>query len=460
MERHKLSKSAYIRGLQCTKSLYLNKKRPFLRDKLSAEQRAKFKRGHAIGDKAHQLFPGGINLAPKTPFQYPQAVKKTAEALENNTPVIYEASFQHHKTLVALDILTFNNGKYYAWEVKSSLGISDTYINDAALQYWVITHSGIQLKDFSLITVNPDYTLQEPFVADDYFIKTSVLDRILPLQDAIEARIDNFLDLLEEKHSPRKKIGPQCNSPYPCDFQRLCWKKVPEHSVFDLLHLDEISKFRLYHKGIEAPGDIPFETLENDLLKKEITFHLKDIPYADKEIADLLKNAPDILFFTAIKPAFPLFRGMKPYTQFPVLAAFKNKTGISTEIFSTPDEGHQYLKEKLQGEYPLLVMGDLQECKSKNIFSVSELLQEQKVFLPELKGTTDIDVIVNTLINKNVQDGYTNRFSAGNAWEELHKNNGALPMEDITNGLRDYALRGIEACELFITRITGINSDQ
>src|SRR5665647_3976043 len=56
-------KRQYIRGLQCYKSLYLNKFRPYLRDKISEEQLAKFARGHAVGKVAQQLFPGGIVMS-------------------------------------------------------------------------------------------------------------------------------------------------------------------------------------------------------------------------------------------------------------------------------------------------------------------------------------------------------------------------------------------------------------
>ena len=62
MPAFSLSKSTYIRGLQCLKSLYLNKHRSFLRDRLSEEQLAKFARGHAIGKVARQLFPGGVEI--------------------------------------------------------------------------------------------------------------------------------------------------------------------------------------------------------------------------------------------------------------------------------------------------------------------------------------------------------------------------------------------------------------
>ena len=88
MEKHLLSKSTFIRAFQCEKALYLHKKRPFLRDKLSAEQRAKFDRGTHVGEIARELFPGGINLAPKGPSQYQPAVSKTAKAIEEGQEVI------------------------------------------------------------------------------------------------------------------------------------------------------------------------------------------------------------------------------------------------------------------------------------------------------------------------------------------------------------------------------------
>jgi hypothetical protein len=54
--------------------------------------------------------------------------------------------------LVALDILV-KKKRMEAYEVKSSTSISDTYINDTAIQY-AITNSGIELKDISIVYIN------------------------------------------------------------------------------------------------------------------------------------------------------------------------------------------------------------------------------------------------------------------------------------------------------------------
>lgn len=68
MEKHILSKSAFIRGVQCLKSLYLNKKRPFLRDRISDAQQAVFKRGTDVGVLARQLFPCGVDMEAPVAF--------------------------------------------------------------------------------------------------------------------------------------------------------------------------------------------------------------------------------------------------------------------------------------------------------------------------------------------------------------------------------------------------------
>ena len=48
MEKHVLSKSTFIRGLKCHKSLYLNKHQKQLRDQLSEMQLAIFEQGNKV----------------------------------------------------------------------------------------------------------------------------------------------------------------------------------------------------------------------------------------------------------------------------------------------------------------------------------------------------------------------------------------------------------------------------
>jgi len=228
MEKHILSKSTFIKGYHCLKSLYLHKKRPFLRDRLTAEQRAKFRRGHKVGDWAQDLFPGGIDVSPKSPSQYQKSAVRTGELIEQGQDIIYEATFQFNKVLVMLDLLVKTKDGWDAYEVKSSKSLSETYFTDAALQYYVIENSGLKINKFYLVYVNENYRRQGDLDIQKYFIKQDVTEDLKPRQDFIGEKIIEEMEMLQEKHSPKVAVGDHCFAPYKCDFVGFCWKKIKD----------------------------------------------------------------------------------------------------------------------------------------------------------------------------------------------------------------------------------------
>jgi len=219
---YRISKSSYIRGKQCLKSLYLHKYFGKDRDPLPEERRLRFKAGHEIGFKAHQLFPGGINLAPPHATKYGAYSKLTQEYIQKSEPVLYEPSFIYEEVLVALDILVFDNG-WHAYEVKSSVQISDTYLQDAALQYHVITASGLRLKDFSIIHLtrhHKEISGDEP--ADELFQITSVKENCINKNEEVRSAIEELRKILNAPGIPKIEMGEQCKKPYDCDFMGFC----------------------------------------------------------------------------------------------------------------------------------------------------------------------------------------------------------------------------------------------
>ena len=190
---HILSKSTYIKGEQCEKALYLFKNRPFLRDKLSMEQRAKFKRGTDVGILAQQLFLGGINMTPSSPSLFGKKVVETMQNLSNPAVnVMYEAVFQYDDTLIMLDILVREGDKWRAIEVKSSLSISPTYMKDAALQYYVLKGCNVPLSDIQLMYINADYVRNGDLDLSQLFVFQSVKEYAEQYQDVIAKNIAHF----------------------------------------------------------------------------------------------------------------------------------------------------------------------------------------------------------------------------------------------------------------------------
>ena len=227
-EKHLLSKSTFMYGSQCPKRLWLYKFRPELKDELTEEQQAIFQKGTDIGELAQQLFSGGIDARPATTFLYQQSVADTAKYIGQGHTVIYEAAFQYNGVLAALDILVQKNGKWYAYEVKGTSKVKEPHINDAALQYYVITNAGIQLEDFFIVHLNTDYIRKGDLDVNQLFCPESVLKSVLELQPFVESKIEELKSVLQLKSSPDMTIGSHCTKPYPCDFSGYCSKDVVE----------------------------------------------------------------------------------------------------------------------------------------------------------------------------------------------------------------------------------------
>ncbi|MCU0405928.1 MAG: DUF2779 domain-containing protein [Ignavibacteriaceae bacterium] len=321
MASHLLSKSSFIKGLQCEKHLYLYKYHYDEMDKLSEMQRAIFKRGSNVGVLAQRLCPGGMVAAQGDPPNYDAALKRTKELINGDAQVIYEAAFMFNEVLSIADIVVIEKGGMKVYEVKSSTSISETYLNDAALQYYVISGLGIRVKDFSIVYINNQYLRNGDLNLQELFITESVLELILPLQKSVKQNVDRFKKLLVRKKMPDIDIGEHCHNPYTCGFYDYCRKHIPEDSIFDFSGMHLSKKYELYNDGIINLKDVPEDYPLNK--NNEIQLHVfrSGKPLIDnKAIKSFLSDLNYPLYFMdfeTFQPAVPLFDNSKPYQQIP-----------------------------------------------------------------------------------------------------------------------------------------------
>jgi hypothetical protein len=148
---------------------------PYLRDSLSKEKQLIFKRGTDVGIFAQQLFPGGIDVTAGEKRDQQLFAEKTKHLIAQGTKTIYEATFIYDDLLVMVDILHKQEDQWIAYEVKSSLKITETYVKDACFQYYVIKNCLPDLVDFNLLTMNPKYVLEGELEITKLFKTTSIM---------------------------------------------------------------------------------------------------------------------------------------------------------------------------------------------------------------------------------------------------------------------------------------------
>ncbi|MCX6250328.1 MAG: DUF2779 domain-containing protein [Bacteroidetes bacterium] len=227
MNSRTISKSSFVRGTKCPKSLYLHFFQPEEQDEISEGQQSIFDTGHNVGFLAQQLFPGGIDASRGDHSLVHEAIAYTAELIGNGQTVIYEAAFSDGETLCYMDILVKETDGWAAYEVKASTQVKDYQVNDVAFQYFVITRSGLPLKRVSLVHVNNQYIRHGDLDIRKLFTIESMTERILPMQNNIPVDLLSLQEMLKAGLMPDIPMGSQCNNPFPCDFLEFCQQSCP-----------------------------------------------------------------------------------------------------------------------------------------------------------------------------------------------------------------------------------------
>ena len=168
-----LSKSLFVRGVRCHKSLYLQKYRPELKDEVSEETEKRFVEGYQIGDLAQKLFPCGV-IVPYEGLSHKEQIEMTASLIAQGCQTIYEATFFYNGVFIKADILHHGDNGWDVYEVKASTGVKDYHLDDAAVQYYVISGTGLPISRLFIVHVNNQYVRQGEIEVDKLFYKEDI----------------------------------------------------------------------------------------------------------------------------------------------------------------------------------------------------------------------------------------------------------------------------------------------
>ena len=107
---------------------------------------------------ARKLFPGGIEVRSTG---LDQAIRTTKELVANpEVPAIFEGVFEHDGVLVRADVLQRREENLWRLlEVKSASDLKDHYVQDVAIQSYVLSRSGLKLASSWLVHINRAYVL-------------------------------------------------------------------------------------------------------------------------------------------------------------------------------------------------------------------------------------------------------------------------------------------------------------
>ncbi|AJC84251.1 DUF2779 domain-containing protein [Campylobacter peloridis] len=317
------SKSRYTRGTQCAKSLWL---KTYKNEILSVSENAlaKFSTGDKVGELACELFPNGVKIEFEG-SSFDEKCEQTKNLLENNQEVIYEATFCYDGILIMIDILQNTKDGLIINEVKSSTSLKDVYIDDCALQYFVLSNLNYKIKQVNLIHLNNEYYRDDFLDINKLFIINDITKEVSSNQNQVKENLKYFEEILSKNEEPDIDIGTHCFDPYECDGYEYCWAKqrnlCENENIFNISRLNANKKFELYYKNIINFKDIKDLSIFNENQQIQIQASLNEEIHINKEnIKEFLNTLIYPIYhldFETFMQAVPEFKGVKPYMQIP-----------------------------------------------------------------------------------------------------------------------------------------------
>ena len=239
-----ISKTDFVRGLQCEKMLWLDAHRP--EEKIiPPEVQEKLDAGNDFGDKAMGIFG---DFTETTCFKedgrlyYTEMIRKTQSLLQTGENVICEAAFSWYGNYCAADILRRVEETYALYEVKNTFFMRKEFITDLGFQRLILRKSGVPLSSSFLILRGdepeqdtlPKNTIENEIggghVRVEYVEYKNFRYKIVDVTRAAKqmerlAEKEIFaLGKIKRKDAlcPAVAMGEHCFSPYPCWYQDFC----------------------------------------------------------------------------------------------------------------------------------------------------------------------------------------------------------------------------------------------
>lgn len=316
-----ISKSQYLKGVQCPKALWFYRHRRDLAPEISESQQALFDAGHEVGELAQECFSGGIEITEEY-YEILKAIKSTENAIADGNEVIYEATASSSGGAYSrIDIFKKVRGSN-AWdmiEVKMSNGVKGYHLDDMSLQRYAFEGAGYNIRKSFLMHINNQYVrkgdldIRQLFTLED--CTPVVQDRMAVIGD----KVKQLISMLNNPEEPPVEIGDHCYDPFECDYTHHCMQHIPDYSVYNIFRGEKLET--LLADDILEIEDVPdgFDATERQAI--EVQAVKSGNMHVDREgirvFLDQLEYPLYYLDYETITPAVPLYDNSRPYQQIP-----------------------------------------------------------------------------------------------------------------------------------------------
>lgn len=212
-----ITKTDFMRGMQCPRMLWLDKHRPKLRV-IPPEVQERLNAGNDFGDRAMGMFgPYEEMTAYRPGTRIPDKktmLANTQDALARGVPVICEAAFSNYNNYCAVDILRKTEKGYDLYEVKNAPELRDQFVRDAGFQYYIVSRCGLSISRVFIVLHGPE--------EENPFFPVEITRQAKGYWSWINDHIWDLNRMQKEREEVRTEPGEQCHVPYECWYYGYC----------------------------------------------------------------------------------------------------------------------------------------------------------------------------------------------------------------------------------------------
>ncbi|MBQ8291030.1 MAG: hypothetical protein IJX88_00780 [Clostridia bacterium] len=226
-----VSKTDFVRALQCEKMLWLDAHMPELKI-IPPEVQARLDAGNEFGDKAMSIFGEYVEtttLKEDGRLDYAAMLEKTKTLLQAGTPVICEGAFSWYGNYCAADILKKDGEKYALYEVKNTTEIRKEFLVDLGFQRLILRKCGIPLSA-SFLVLRCDESAGQVCIehAGERYKIVDVTKESRSFERIVDSKIFVYGKIKKrDAVMPDIPVGEQCEKPYRCWYYGHCHKDCP-----------------------------------------------------------------------------------------------------------------------------------------------------------------------------------------------------------------------------------------
>lgn len=439
--KYLLSKTRYLRGVQCPKALYFDLFNQSNADAsaFDLDKQALFKQGHRVESFARKLYENGKSLKMFSGFDMNRSIADTLKAVRSDGEVFYNGSFTSNhnsfKLYAETDILIRKENDWELTEVKSKTKSTAFHIYDLAFQYRILKEnfpsSKIQAK---LLFLNINYVRKGKIDLENLFVLKDVTRAVIDNQILFKRNMYQFNKIAVSESMPTIETGRQCFHPYPCKHMDKCWKNIStESAVF--FAVQKSSAKKAFDSNIEKDVIIKPQYKITKSEKKSLSlaaFKKREINFKllTKYVAEIKNKQVSFLDVNSVSPAIPIYQNKKPYQHTCYQFSMLNNANEVKSFYAGPNHEVEraFVKEfvKSTSQYDRFIGYDTLSMKRR----IKELVTQFPEFKAELNLVHNrIDDLMQVFLSKIIiEPTLRNNFTLRNISEILLNNNEFLKL--------------------------------